>query len=468
MKCRSWILVTALGFAWFGACTKRGKSTAPPVSSAATTASDERPPLDSGGQRGSTSPTQPLDSASTNDSAGAPETGSPTEDPPRVLGDLEAVVLREGTTPGGELGSKVAWVGDQVWVSEPGGGGIIHRLPDGPTFTAADPEAHLGVALSPYGAGVLAGAWSREGHDDATGAVYLLTADSGNQMVERDLSPVVVLEDGVVGVVLLGEGAGAHPDGWLLGQPRFRGDRGRISLRSAIDHSLVAEWHGSDTGELAGGSMATPDLNGDGLRDLATGAWGQSTFAGRVYAVHAPFSESAVLSDADGAWTGERWTLAGYTLAAGDVTGDGLDDLVVGSFGDTRNGSGSGAFTVVPAGSSGGPLVALDAHRLGDGPDAHFSAGLALADIDQDGFVDITAGAPDGMAGGVARVYYGPIEGVGTAWDAQLLDPASAPRDGLGGAMALHPDHGWVVGAPGASERQGRVLFAETTLLQPE
>jgi hypothetical protein len=296
----------------------------------------------------------------------------------------------------------------------------------------------------------------------------LLTADAGDQTVEAEVEPVLVVEDGVVGMILLGEGVGAHADGWLLGQPRYAGDRGRVSLRSAADHTLQAEWRGGDTGSLTGGSVAAADFDGDGLRDLAIGAWGSDSFAGRVSTFHAPFPETTATADAEASWFGDTWSLAGYTLAAGDVTGDGLDDLVVGSFGDTRNGSGAGAFTVVPAGTESGSLLALAAHRLGDGPDAHFSAGLALADLDQDGVVDIASGAPDGAAGGVARVYYSPVEGVGTAWDAQLVDSAGAPRDGLGSSMDLHPEHGWLVGAPGASELRGRVLFAETILPQPE
>jgi hypothetical protein len=214
--------------------------------------------------------------------------------------------------------------------------------------------------------------------------------------------------------------------------------------------------------------MASADLNGDGVKDLAVGAWGKSTFGGAVYAVHAPFSGSGSLEDADAVWTGERWCLAGYTLAAGDVTGDGLDDLVVGSFGDTRNGSGSGSFTVVPGASSPGAIQDFDAHRLGESPDAHFSAGLAVADLDQDGTADIVAGAPDGPAGGTARLYYGPVEGIGTAWDARVVDPDGAPRDGLGASVALDSDAGWLVGAPGAGERQGRVLFVDPTLPPPE
>ncbi len=457
---RAWPVV--LGVMWVGACAKRGKSTGTPASH-----TGEPGDAVSAGDTGDTAgePTDRVDTSALTDTA---DSGDPPVSRPRLEGEVEAEIWHVGSSAGGELGARVVWTDEQAWVSEPGAGGRVMRLPDGPTFSADDVDAHLGVALTSFAGGVLAGAWSRPGGPEGDGAVYLLTADVGDLTVESDVEPVLVLYEGVVGMVLLGEGVGEHPDGWLLGQPRSEGDRGLVALRAGEDHDLVAEWRGVDGGDLAGGAMATADLNGDGLRDLAVGAWGQGTFAGAAYAVYGPFSGLNYLEDADATWTGERWCLAGYTLAAGDVTGDGLEDLVVGSFGDTRNGSGSGAFTVVPGGSPTGLVQDFDAHRLGESPDAHFSAGLAVADVDLDGMADVVAGAPDGPAGGTARLYYGPVEGTGTAWDAQAFDPDGAPRDSLGASMALRSDAGWLIGAPGAVERRGRVLFVDPTLPLPE
>ena len=137
--------------------------------------------------------------------------------------------------------------------------------------------------------------------------------------------------------------------------------------------------------------------------------------------------------------------------------------MVVGSFGDTRNGSGAGALTVVPGASDSAPLLDFDAHRLGLVPDAHFGSALSVADVDLDGCADITVGAPDASTGGVVQLHYGPIEGVGTTGDAMLVDPEVGAVAGLGTAVGLDADWGWVAGAPDHEAGTGRVLFAAAT-----
>jgi len=317
------------------------------------------------------------------------------------------------------------------------------------------------MALASRGAAVLAGAWSRDGGDE--GAVYLLSADGTDAVVETDIAPLVVVPEGAVGMILHGSGVGEHVGGWLLGLPRFGGDRGRVVLYDADTGAEQAVWTGESVGNLAGGGLTTADLNGDGMEDLVVGAWGYSGFSGAVQVSFAPFDGETSLADADRMWVGDAFALAGFSLAVGDVDGDGQDDVVVGSFGDTRNGSGAGALTVVPGASDSAPLLDFDAHRLGLVPDAHFGSALSVADVDLDGCADITVGAPDASTGGVVQLHYGPIEGVGTTGDAMLVDPEVGAVAGLGTAVGLDADWGWVAGAPDHEAGTGRVLFAAAT-----
>ncbi len=437
-------------------CAKRGKS----ASSASPDSGDSgvQASSDSGDSSAGDSG---LDSADSGDSGG-------TDDPlPRLEGALDGEAWAMGDIAGAELGARVVWAGERGWVSAPGGGGVVLCLPDGPGFRSEVANAHLGAALTPFGDGVLAGVWATEDGGEGEGAVYLLPSDGGSYLVEADLQPVFTFDDGAVGLVLAGLPTSVSSSVWALGRPKGAGNAGLVTLLSVEDHAEVSNWTGTRTGDLAGGAVAQLDFNGDGVADFAAGAWGASSFAGSVQLVEGPFVAEGSFADADRTWVGDAWALAGYTLAVGDVDGDGTDDLVVGSFGDPRNGTGAGALTVVPGGSSGGFLLDQDAHRLGAAVDAHFSRGLALSDIDLDGFADIAAGGPDRAEGGTAELFYGPIEGVETGGDAQLIDAEAGAGDGFGTSMDLDVELGWLVGAPGAGGGTGRVLWAPATLRPP-
>ncbi len=77
------------------------------------------------------------------------------------------------------------------------------------------------------------------------------------------------------------------------------------------------------------------DLDGDGHDEFVVGAIvaeDAGTDAGTAALFYGPVSGSLALSDADVHYTGgasKDW--AGYALAAGDVNGDGYEDLLVGA-----------------------------------------------------------------------------------------------------------------------------------------
>ena len=111
---------------------------------------------------------------------------------------------------------------------------------------------------------------------------------------------------------------------------------------------------------------------------------------------------------------------SGFSVSrAGDVNGDGLDDLIVGAFFDDPNGTDSGASFVV-FGKAGGTAVELSDVELGiggfviNGVSEEDRSGLSVSaagDVNGDGFDDLIIGAlrddPNGVNSGASFVIFG-------------------------------------------------------------
>jgi hypothetical protein len=273
--------------------------------------------------------------------------------------------------------------------------------------------------------------------------------------------------------------------GWVLAAADFDGD-GRDDLAiaaqvedgAATNSGLVHVLYGSRTGltsqgsqvwsqdspgiaersqsnDRFGASLAAADFDGDGRDDLAIGVAYETRRINRDGAVHVLYGTRRGLSargnqmwgqDSRGiAERAEERDQFGQSLAAGDLDGDGHDDLVVGAwFEDYRNSlSNEGGFHVI-YGSRRGLTARGDQFWNQDSPGVQdrthdsdrFGQALAVADFDGDGFDDVAVGLPIADVSGnihankgAVHVFFGSRQGLTARGDRYLTQDSPGVAD---------------------------------------
>ncbi|GIG70524.1 FG-GAP-like repeat-containing protein [Phytomonospora endophytica] len=326
------------------------------------------------------------------------------------------------------------------------------------------------------------------GDDTDTGQIHLLYGSStgvttaGNKAIHQDTTGVI----------------GANEDGDRFGHATVFGDFNGDGyadiavaapgedIGSVSNVGEVFVFQGSASGLLTtgvagiypsyheaewgfGSSLAAGDFNGDGRDDLAVGGPG----ANSLYVYNG--GDMGLSSQYSGLGDMSQNHRFGYSLDAGDINGDGLDDLAVGAVDDYDvKGSPIGSVTLFlgstrapqkverltksTAGVPGSP-GSFNTSK-GDSAD-QFGAQVILADFNGDGKDDLAVAAPgapvtgtDGKRkadAGTVTILYSDGTGIGTTGAVELTQKSS----GLPGNPGAEDNWGATITA-GDSSRDGR------------
>jgi hypothetical protein len=205
---------------------------------------------------------------------------------------------------------------------------------------------------------------------------------------------------------------GTNPRNLAIGAPGASGGRGVVYLFATgwptgtqlTEANFTYRIIGAP-GDQLGSALATGDLDKDGRRELIIGAPGNN----RVYIIK---GSAALSGTIDLSTTAPAATLTaagiGHVLIAGDVTGDGTYDLMVGAPSQNLVFGYVGTPGAIPS----TPLISFSGANAGD----EAGAMVRILDLDGDFVNDLVIGAPggDGPSNGRANagnvyVFFGPV-----------------------------------------------------------
>ncbi len=290
------------------------------------------------------------------------------------------------------------------------GGSAMNNVAD-VTMTGGATSNFFGFSVSSAGdvngdgySDIVAGAY---GYSTSTGRAYIYLGGSAMNNV-ADLTLTGEAVNNTFGYsVSSGDVNGDGFSDVIIGAYGYNSSNGRVyifhggsSLNSVPDVTIDGEPVGSSFGFSV---SSTGDINGDGYEDVIAGAYAHNTFTGKVYIY---LGGSSMNNISDGSITGEGTgnSYGRSVSSAGDINGDGYDDILVSANGYNVNSGRVYLYDYYMKGE-----ITHESAMTGEAINNSFGVSVSAAgDVNGDGYADVIVGANGYSTNtGRAYIYYG-------------------------------------------------------------